>query len=95
MFYNGQDSSKKQTTMVIMNIDDLKEAFTAWNQEQLEANAPKEETYITAKEAAKMLGVTLSTLWRWDNDGYLEKIKIGNKVRYRLSEVERMIKGTI
>ncbi|WP_287048806.1 hypothetical protein [Culturomica sp.] len=50
--------------MVIMNIDDLKEAFTAWNQEQIKANAPKEETYITAKETAKMLGVTLSTLWR-------------------------------
>lgn len=51
-----------------MNIDDLREAFKAWNQEQIEANAPQEEIYITAKEAAKMLGVTLSTLWRWDND---------------------------
>ena len=59
------------------------------------ANAPQEEIYITAKEAAKMLGVTLSTLWRWDNDKYLEKIKIGNKVRYRLSDVDRMIKGAI
>jgi len=95
MFYNDQNSNQKQTTMVIMNIDDLREAFKAWNQEQIEANAPLEEIYITAKEAAKMLGVTLSTLWRWDNDKYLEKIKIGNKVRYRLSDVERMIKGAI
>ena len=95
MFYNDQNSSPKQTTMVIMNIDDLREAFKAWNQEQIEANSPQEEIYITAKEAAKMLGVTLSTLWRWDNDKYLEKIKIGNKVRYRLSDVERMIKGAI
>lgn len=95
MFYNDQNTSPKQTTMVIMNIDDLREAFKAWNQEQIEANAPKEEIYITAKEAAKMLGVTLSTLWRWDSDKYLEKIKIGNKVRYRLSDVERMIKGAI
>ena len=54
--------------MVIMNIDDLREAFKAWNQEQIEANSPQEEIYITAREAAKMLGVTLSTLWRWDND---------------------------
>lgn len=77
MFYNDQNSNQKQATMVIMNIDDLREAFKAWNQEQIEANAPQEEIYITAKEAAKMLGVTLSTLWRWDNDKYLEKIKIG------------------
>ncbi len=95
MFYNDQNSSSKQTTMVIMNIDDLREAFKAWNQEQMEAIAPKEETYISASEAAKMLNVTLSTLWRWDKDKYLEKIKIGNKVRYRLSDVERMIKGVI
>lgn len=80
MFYNDQNSSPKQTTMVIMNIDDLREAFKAWNQEQIEANTPQKEIYITAKEAARMLGVTLSTLWRWD-DKYLEKIKIGNKVR--------------
>ena len=66
MFYNDQNSSPKQTTMVIMNIDDLREAFKAWNQEQIEANSLQEEIYITAKEAAKMLGVTLSTLWRWD-----------------------------
>lgn len=75
MFYNDQNSSPKQTTMVIMNIDDLREAFKAWNQEQIEANSPQEEIYITAKEAAKMLGVTLSTLcmggktksanWEW------------------------------
>ena len=78
-----------------MNIDDLREAFKAWNQELMEANAPKEEIYISAPEAAKMLNVTLSTLWRWDKDKYLEKIKIGNKVRYRLSDVERMIKGAI
>lgn len=95
MFYNDQNSNQKQTTMVIMNIDDLREAFKAWNQEQIEANTPQEEIYITAKEAARMLGVTLSTLWRWDNDKYLEKIKIGNKVRYRLSDVERMIKGAL
>lgn len=95
MFYNDQNSNQKQTTMVIMNIDDLREAFKAWNQEQIEANSPQEEIYITAKEAAKMLGVTLSTLWRWDNDKYLEKTKIGNKVRYRLSDIERMIKGAI
>lgn len=95
MFYNDQNSSSKQTTMVIMNIDDLREAFKAWDQEQMEAIAPKEEIYISAPEAAKMLNVTLSTLWRWDKDKYLEKIKIGNKVRYRLSDVERMIKGAI
>lgn len=67
MFYNDQNSSQKQTTMVIMNIDDLREAFKAWNQEQIEANSPQEEIYITAKEAAKMLGVMEPVVWRQDS----------------------------
>ena len=71
-----------------MNIDDLREAFKAWNQEQIEANAPQEEIYITAKEAAKMLGVTLSTLWRWDNDKYLEKIRTCKKVLTRNAQTD-------
>lgn len=36
-----------------MNIDDLRVAFKAWNQEQIEANAPQEEIYITAKKPPK------------------------------------------
>ncbi len=95
-FYNNlTNQNSNQKTVVIMDIDDLKQAFIAWNQELMEAKAPKEETYISAKEAAKMLNVTLSTLWRWNNEKYLEKIKIGNKVRYRLSEVEQIIQGKL
>ncbi len=78
-----------------MDMDDLKQAFIAWNEELIAANTPKEETYITTKEAEKLLKVCHSTLWRWHNEKYLEKIKIGNKVRYRLSDVERILKGIL
>ena len=91
----NQNSNPNQKTMVIMDMNDLKQAFLNWYQEFIDANAPKEEAYITANEAANLLNVTLSTLWRWDKEKYLEKIKIGNKVRYRQSDVERLIKGKL
>ena len=58
--------------MVIMNIDDLREAFKAWNQEQIEANAPQEEIYITAREPPKCSALpyqpygdgTTTSIWR-------------------------------
>lgn len=53
------------------------------------------ESYLTVEEAAHRLGVSRSTLWRWDKEGYLPKIKRGKKITYRLSDVERIINGEI
>ena len=51
------------------------------------------ETYLTRKEAAGKLDCTLSTLWRWNNENYLKPVEVGAKRRYRLSDVERILKG--
>ncbi len=79
--------------MVVMDLNDLKQVFQSWHQEIIDANTSKEETYLTAKEVEKHLDVSHSTLWRWDKDGYLKKIKVGNRVCYRHSDVERIKKG--
>ena len=49
--------------------------------------------YLTANETAKHLGVDISTLWRWDKTGYLTKVRVGGKVRYRLSDVTKLMEG--
>jgi excisionase family DNA binding protein len=46
---------------------------------------------LTRQEVAKMLGVTLTTLFHWNNKGILPTIKIGNKVRYRHSDIEKLL----
>lgn len=53
--------------------------------------ASKERPTLTRKEAADMLGVTFMTLNRWAKDEYLVPVKIGYKVRYRLSDVEDIL----
>lgn len=61
-------------------------------QNSLEKSKPIEEKYLSAEETAQMLGVDKSTLWRWNKCGYLTNIKVGSKVRYRLTDVEELMK---
>lgn len=79
---------------LVINALDLKEAFLQWNAEVKQSEPiQQEEVYLSAKEAAKKMGVDLTTLWRWDKSKYLRKIKIGNKVRYRESDVLKLMEG--
>jgi predicted site-specific integrase-resolvase len=47
---------------------------------------------LSPKETSQMFDVDLSTLYRWDKLGYLTKIKIGGKVRYRMSDIQKLMK---
>lgn len=77
---------------LVINALDLKEAFLQWAAEMKQSEpVQKEEVYLSAKEAAKKLGVDLSTLWRWDRSGYLKKIKVGKSVKYRGSDIRKLM----
>ena len=49
------------------------------------------ETYPSRHRVAEILGCDLSTLYRHAKRGYLVPIKIGNKVRYKMSDVKRIL----
>ena len=51
----------------------------------------KSERYLSTAEVSKMLSVDLSTLWRWNKNGYLTHKKIGTKNRYLESDIQRLI----
>ncbi|MFR9577800.1 MAG: helix-turn-helix domain-containing protein [Rikenellaceae bacterium] len=51
-------------------------------------NAPIDETYLTRKETAARLRVSLVTLTEWVNRSRLNAYKIGGRVLFRESEVE-------
>lgn len=84
---------------ITMNGAELKQLLGEWFveimknfQESFEKSKPIEEKYLTADETAEILGVDKSTLWRWNKCGYLSNVKIGSKVRYRLTDVEELMK---
>ena len=51
------------------------------------------DALIARKDARRMLGSPdPSTLWRWEKRGYLRVVKIGDRVFYRASDLDRLIK---
>lgn len=51
-----------------------------------------EEALLTREEVREKFGVCYGTLWNWAKEKILIPIKIGRKVRYRMSDVTRVIK---
>ncbi|MCD8202352.1 MAG: helix-turn-helix domain-containing protein [Prevotella sp.] len=72
-------------------LDERKEENTG----QVKEN-DKAEIYLSADDAAERLGISKTTLWHWSKDNKkITPIHVGRKVRYRLSDVERIIKGEV
>ena len=84
-------------TQYVIGKDDLEDIINGivdtqmqrfFDQKKKEAEA---DHLITPKEASEQLDVNLTTLWRWHNEGYLVKIYIGNKPRYKQSDIDRLL----
>jgi len=50
-------------------------------------NKPQEE-FLTRKEAAKLLKISLVTITDWNKKGILNPYRLGNLIRYKKSELE-------
>ena len=53
----------------------------------LPLNENKQSDYLSRKEVAQLLKITLPTLHDWSKLGYLKSYKIGTRVLYKQSEV--------
>lgn len=78
---------------IVCNLQDLKEVFNQF-QDEREAMQPepKEDTMLSAEEAARVLRVTSVTLWRWADKGYLKPVKVGRKLYYWQSAIDGLLK---
>jgi predicted site-specific integrase-resolvase len=57
-------------------------------------SVPQGERFITREEAAHILHVNFTTLWRWDKLGHLLSRKIGGRrVMYKYSDVLALLNG--
>ena len=76
----------------VINEDNLTELVKKiLNQMKAETSEPKtEDRILTRKEAAKMLSVDISTLWRWEKEGHLLPSRIGKRIYYKYSEIQRI-----
>ncbi|MBS7288349.1 MAG: helix-turn-helix domain-containing protein [Candidatus Freyarchaeota archaeon] len=53
-----------------------------------------EEELLRPRDAAKMFGISVKTLWKWQKKGIIKAVKLPTgKLRYPRSEVERLWKS--
>ena len=75
-----------------MNASELEAMLT----EVLQRVAENKETqtadrFLTVAQAAEMLGVSRTTLWRWSKIKFLVPTRLGNSLRYKESELQKYV----
>ena len=71
---------------IINDLEGIKRELT-----DLKTNfAPKEpEDFLSRKEAAALLKISLVTLHQWSKDGILHPMKMGNRTYFSRKEIEQ------
>lgn len=76
---------------ITITAKDLKEAFCSWA-ESMNGEKAGDTDLIPKAEVKALFGVGERALWNWNNTGYLKTVKIGKKVYYRKSDIEKLSK---
>ena len=73
----------------------IKEVVLTTIEEYGQAQQPNvvDDAEVTVEETCKQLHTSKVTLWRWDKSGYLKPVRIGTKVFYRQSDIDRLKQG--
>ena len=92
--YKRQANIKLEITGEDLRVFSDKLIDRAINEVALAFRAADEERLLSREEVKDMCGVCDATLWHWNKRNYLKAVKVGSKVRYRLSDVKRILGGT-
>ena len=78
--------TKDQFEQLIAKIDDI-------NDRLANTNPKRPETYLNHKQWMEMLDVSLRTAQTWRDEGKITFSQVGNKIYYKLSDVEKFIQN--
>ena len=68
-------------------LDRLDNMQTQLSEIQTKVSEHPNEILLSRQQVAKMLGISLMTLYTWTKKGILPAYRIGNKIKYKKSEV--------
>lgn len=85
-------------TIQIQNLskEELKELVQETVKEEIKNHQPKTpsgDDYLSRKETANMLGISLPTLHEWTMKGKIKAYRIGRLVRYKRAHVHSALKS--
>ena len=78
-----------------LSVSDFKEIISDTIKKEIRESHPGQNTpeqYLTRKDTAKLLQVSLVTLRDWSVKGILQSYKIGGRIRYKKSEIDESLK---
>ena len=94
----NQTSKNDSTRVIDLNGKEIKELISEavrneFNElkSMLNLPSPKIDKYLTRKEAASNLKITLPTLRVWTKSGKLKAYQIGRRVLYRAEQVDQAL----
>lgn len=89
LFLEGLSITELTDTIKGIVADEMKNALTTLTDSLSKDTTPE---YLTRKETAEMLGVSLPTLHSYVKKGYLTAHRVGEKtVRFRREDVEKAL----
>ena len=95
---NALLNSGANSTLAIISLDDLRRFCKEFLEDAKKEFGEKIETdrtesYPTIDQVAEIFHVTRGTLDRWHKRSILRKYEIGGRRRYKMSEVNALMKG--
>lgn len=82
-----------QSVNINLSVEDLQSLIQQTVEETISAlreSGNKDIVWLSADQVCQRLGITRTTLWRWNREGYLSGTKFGNRIRYAESDVSRV-----
>ena len=78
-----------------INLSDFKEIIAEVLDEKLrkisKPEIKQESGYLTRHEVSRLLKISLTTLNDWSKQGIVQSYRIGNRILYKISEIEQSI----
>lgn len=92
----ANNKNNKGNCFYMITEEQLKQMITnaileAKEQVEEERKNAEEVAAMSRNEAAARLRVSVHTLWRWARDGYLVPKRVGRRVLYLKSDVDKII----
>jgi predicted DNA-binding transcriptional regulator AlpA len=89
---------KRGSTLLLISADDLKKTIKETVSEarrilETEVVNGKGEFLLTTNEVLDRLSISRKTLYNWEKRNYLSPIEIGGKKRFKLSDVNGILKN--
>ncbi len=61
----------------------------------MEKSKAPADTILDNKDFIKLMGISDRTALQWRNDGLIQFSQIGNKIYYRMSEIQRFLNNNL